>query len=1033
MRNIPSGNITFLFTDIEGSTKLSQEFPATLQIAMERHHEIVQKAIESNNGFVFEIVGDAFDASFENAGDAVRAAVEAQIELTNEKWNDAVIKVRMGIHSGNAEWKGTTYMGYITLARTHRVMSAAHGQQILISNDTYKCVKEIFSASNQNISFRNLGERKLKDVAHPIQLFQIVSKGLREDFPPVNTLDARPNNLPVQLTSFIGRKNEIKNIKSLLRQTHLLTLTGSGGAGKTRLALQVAKDLIDDFANGVWFVELAALSEPALLPQAILKVFGLKEELRRSLEDTLCDYLRSKEILIILDNCEHLVKTCAELSENLLSNCPKLKIIATSREALRCEGEQTYGVLSLEVPDPEEKNPPEKLSQYESVKLFIDRAMSVDENFRVTKENARSLAQICFQLDGIPLAIELAAARIKILSVEKIYDRLNDRFNLLTGGKRTGLPRQQTLRSLIDWSYDLLSEQEKIVWRRLSVFAGGWTLEAAEEVCAHDKIKKEEVMELLNQLNEKSIIIFERENERYRMLETLKQYGEEKLNKAGEAKDIFFGHLKYYMEFSEKAEPKLNGSEVQLWLERLESEHGNLQSAIEWSVRSNHIEQGARLAGALGNFWSIRGHYSTGCRLLENILNNKKEVGKCTLGKLLNSSGLLRRNQGDYSKAQKLFEEGLTVSRQNKYKQSIANSLNGLGKLSDEKGNYEEAHKFYQESLELGLEMNDKYSVAVSLNGLGIVALSEGNYLQAQNFYTESLAIRREIKDIRGIANTLHNMGMIADELGNYEQAQEFYEESLKLRYELNDKHGITGSLNGLGKLAQGHGNFELAQKFFEESLTLKREIGDKAGIVASLNNLGIIATDRGNYEQSQKFYEESLALSREIIDKHGIAASLNNLGYLAFNQNNFDQAQQFHEESLAIERKMGKKAGIANSLHSLGIVTFRKGNFEQSKKFHEESLTLFRELGDKNAIAFSLTGMAEVLSESNGTLGAILLGAVETAIKSAGLALARDEQMLLEEVHERLHEKLSDEDFLKYFEEGKKKKLDEAVAMALF
>ena len=480
---IPSGNVTFLFTDIEGSTKLSQQFPEKLPAALDKHHSILTKAIESNNGFIFQIVGDAFHCAFGNSEDAVKTAVEIQTNMENEKWDEVVIRIRIGIHSGNAEWNGKDYMGYITLARTARVMSAAYGGQILVSNDAYESFKDNSdTVSEKDFSFRDLGERRLKDVIQPIRLFQIVAKGLRLDFPPLITLDARPNNLPIQLTSFIGREKELKYLKDELKLNRLLTLTATGGAGKSRLSLQAGADLIDDFENGVWFVELAAVSDPDFLTAETINALGIKEESNKTPEETLTDHLEDKEILIILDNCEHLINACADLSERLLSSCPKLKIIATSREALNCAGEQTFKIPPLTHPDPKVYNTPEQLTQYESVRLFIERALTINSKFRVNNENAPALAEVCSRLDGIPLAIELAAARTKVLSVENIYERLDDRFNLLTGGKRTALPRQQTLRALIDWSYDQLSENEKILFQRLSVFTGGWSLTAAEEI-----------------------------------------------------------------------------------------------------------------------------------------------------------------------------------------------------------------------------------------------------------------------------------------------------------------------------------------------------------------------------------------------------------------------------------------------------------------------------------------------------------------------------------------------------------------------
>jgi predicted ATPase len=374
----------------------------------------------------------------------------------------------------------------------------------------------------------------------------------------------------------------MKRVKDLLKQTHLLTLAGSGGAGKTRFALQAGADMIDDFANGVWIVELATLTEPSYLPKSLMKVLGVKEEPDRIPEETLCNYLKDKQTLIILDNCEHLVDECAKLSENLLNNCRKLKIIATSREALLCNGEQVHQVLPLSHPDLTEEISYEKLMQYEAVSLFIERALAVNPDFRIDNNSAPALAQICFQLDGIPLAIELAAARTKVLSVEKIYQRLNDRFNLLTGGKRTSLPRQQTLKALIDWSYDLLTEKEKILWRRLSVFRGGWTLNSAEKICSDEIIKENELLDLLHNLTGKSIIIFENAKDRYMILETIRQYGAEKFTDADEFVKIKNNHTLFFMRFADTAEPQMLNTENSKWLELLDLEFGNLHAAHEW-------------------------------------------------------------------------------------------------------------------------------------------------------------------------------------------------------------------------------------------------------------------------------------------------------------------------------------------------------------------------------------------------------------------------------------------------------------------
>jgi len=1034
MFNKPTGTVTFLFTDIEGSTRLSQEYPDMLQSALDIHNTILRKAVESNNGYVFEIVGDAFCCAFQNAEDAVKASVIAQIDLAEQKWEDAEIKIRIGIHSGSAEWIDERYTGYITLARVARVMSSAYGEQIVISNSTYELVKDKFDSVKQmNVTFRDLGERRLKDVINPIRLYQIIFPGLREEFPPLKTLDARPNNLPAQLTSFIGREEVLQTVKNLLRQSHLLTLIGSGGSGKTRLAMQAAADIIDDFSNGVFITEIASVTDGALVVETVLNSLGVKEVPGCTSDETLTSYLKDKEMLIILDNCEHLINECANLAEMLLRNCAKLKIIATSREALNCAGEQTYRVPSLSLPDASANNTPENIIQYESVCLFLERALSVNQNFKITKENILPLVKICKRLDGIPLALELAAVRTKILSVEKIYDRLDDRFNLLTGGRRTSLPRQQTLKALIDWSYDLLPEKEKILWGRLSVFTDGWTLESAEEICSDEKISYQEIFDLLITLVEKSIILYDEVKERYRILETIKQYGEVKLKESNESEQILSKHLHYFMELSETAESGLNGSGTLEWLEKLESEHGNLQSAIAWSVKNGNREEGQRLAGALGNFWIIRGHYSTGRLLLENILKDIHEISKPVLGKILLRAGGLSRLQGDTEKAKNYYEESLALSREQDNKQRIIECLNDLGIIENNQGNYEQAKKFCEESLALRREAGDKIGISRSLNNFGLIEFNLGNYEQAQKFFKESISIKRELGDKRGISNTLSNMGNIAVIQGDYKGARSFLEESLLLRRELGDKNGIAGSLNSLGLLSYNQGNYDQANNFFEESLTLRRELGDKSGIAVSIHNLGLLEYNKGNNELAQKLNEESLALRKELGDKLGIAESLNNLGNVFSNQEKFEQAAKFFEESLELFKKLHEKQGISKSLKNLGILSFNLKNHELALKYFSESLELSREMGDKSDIAESLIGFAGILCENNNlTCSVKLLGAAETALKNIGVVLEIDKQNLKEKIINEVRGKISDEEFEKYIEEGKSLSIEEAVRLTV-
>ncbi|HMR39645.1 MAG TPA: tetratricopeptide repeat protein [Ignavibacteria bacterium] len=992
MNNPPSGTVTFLFTDIEGSTRLSQEYPETIHSAIEKHHLILYEAIESNNGFVFDNIGDAFYCAFESPEDAVSAAVIIQKNLANYKWDDVVIKTRIGIHSGAAEWNGENYMGYITLARTARVMSATYGEQIIISNDTYELLKNnIFS----EISFRDLGERRLKDLIQPIRLYQIVAEGIREEFPQLKTLDARPNNLPVQLSSFIGREEEMRQIKSILKEKRLLTLTGPGGTGKTRLSLQIAAEIIDYFGNGVWFVELASLIEPELLPNAIMQAIGIKEQPKQKTEDTLTDYLQDKEILIILDNCEHIIKACAILSEKILKNSPKLKIIATSREALVCYGEQIHKTLSLETPDPKEKESPEQLTQYEAVRLFIERALSVNKNFRVNNENAPALADICHKLDGIPLAIELAAVRLKILSIEKINERLDDRFKLLTGGKRTALPRQQTLKALIDWSYDLLSEKEKTLWSRLSVFSGGWNLDAAEEICSDISIiQKEEILDQLSNLTDKSIVIFNQDNNRYTMLETIKQYGHEKLLMSDEYKNIMSRFLNYQIELAETASKNFRGSNAAFWIKVLNNEYKNLEKGLIWSLENNENETGARLVGAIAQYLFIIGKISEAMLWLEIVLKKQPESMDFYFCRVNYFIGKFARLNGDFEKAKNFLNRSLKYWREVGEKQGITDTLNSLGVNEFDQGRYEQAAEYYEENLEIYRESENKNGIAITLNNIGNVVSKLGDFIKANKLFEECLEIRRELKDKLGIGITLNNLGVLAFEQGEYEKATDLLNESLRIRHEIGDRNGISISFLNLGHTAYNQGDYLKASNFYEESLKICIEMGDKSLIADSLCNLGKSRLEKEETEQALKLIKDSLAVNREI-------------------------------------RSLSQTACC---LYYLGRIAFLKNEYEKAREYYHESLNIYYETGNKKDIALNILRLAEFHCFAGQNIQALkMLGFIkEKYFESNKIIFPKVDQIFFDNLIVELKKKLSEKEFLKSYEAGKLMLFEQAIEIAI-
>ena len=893
MSSPPSGIITFLFTDIEGSTKLSQEYPDTLPAALDMHHSIVEKAVKSYNGYVFEIVGDAFCTAFENSEDAIKAAVEMQLNLAKEKWEDAVIKIRIGIHSGDAEWNGKTYSGYITMARTARVMSSAYGEQIIISKITYELAKEKFdSVKEKGITFRDLGERRLKDLIQPIQIYQVLSKGLRTEFPPLLTLDARPNNLPIQLTSFIGRESEMRIIKSLLNESHLLTLMGSGGAGKSRIALQAGADTIDNFSHGVWIVELAQLSEPSYILPEIASALGISLDPKKNIKDVVLDFLREKEMLLILDNCEHMIDECAVIINTLLRYCKKLRIIASSREALRITGENTYRVPSFKLPDLKKAKTVEDISEYEAVRLFIDRAVAIKNDFRITDSNANKVARLVSQLDGIPLAIELAAARVKVLTVEEIYEKLSNRFALLTGGNRTALPRQKTLRAMIDWSYDLLSKEEKLLFERLTVFSDGWTLEAAEEICSDEKLESYEILDLLSNLVDKSIVIVKESGEenRFNMLKTLRQYGSEKLNISEDKYIIQKKHFDVYSRFMNNAEQNLGGADQKEWVSKYDSEIDNIRESLKWAA-GNDPEAALRLALNAANYWDTKYYYTEAVEFLDSILNKEHSYDKKFYAGALRWKGFFLKQTGRIEEAKELLRKSnITAKESGDLKESSA-SESLLGVIAFEEGDYEIAKEHLNNSLSVSISLGDKSRTAFAHYCLGGIAYMQTDYDSSKKMIEESLRLYRESKDLKQIGICLGNLGTVEFQLGNLQSALKLYEEYLSISRELDSKKGITYALLNISYIYNQEKEYIKAREYQQESYEIGEEIGNKNIIALSLLSLGSSEQKAGNYPVAKDMFIKSFIMFDELKDKYQVVESILLLSEVYFSMNDLTRS----------------------------------------------------------------------------------------------------------------------------------------------
>lgn len=878
MAALPTGTVTFVFTDLQGSTDLLQ------RLGEHRYAEVLQQsrhllrtAFQAHGGHEIDARGEEFFVAFTSAKSAVLAALAGQRAIMEFPWPEGVqVRVRMALHTGEPVAAGGAYVG-LDVHRAARICSVGHGGQILISHTTFNLVA---GQLPQEIQFRDLGEHRLKDLLRPERLFQMQYPSLTATFPPLRSLGLSPNNLPVQLTSFIGREKEMAEVKRLLGLRRLLTLTGLGGCGKTRLAIQVAADLLEEFLDGVWLVELAPLTDPGLIPQTVAKTLGVPEEAGRTYLGTLVDYLGLRQLLLVLDNCEHLVEACAHLAETVLRAAPRVTILATSRQPLGVAGETTFAVLSLSLPDLLQA-PIERLTESEAVRLFLERAAHTQLGFALTDVNAPVVAQITRTLDGIPLAIELAVAKMKVLSVMQIAERLDDRFRLLTGGART-LPRHQTLQATMDWSYDLLSEPERMLLRRLSVFAGTFALEAAEAICPGNGMPPAEVLDLLTQLVDKSLVTVDRYEPivRYRLLDTVRQYAHEKLDESSETVDIQQRHRDWFLALAERAEPVLRTDES--WLNRLEDEHDNLRAALDSSMRTGKALLTLRMATALARFWQIRGYWTEGRRWLEAALAHSADAPPDLQGRALSRAAVLAQFQGDYAQARALTEQSLALQRSLGDHAGMAASLSTQGNIAYHQGDYRAAEQLHMESLTHAEAAGDKAAMAAAFVNLAIVADHEGEFEKAAALCKESLRLFREVGDKRGAAYALSILGTLASDQADYATAQPLFEESLALNRHLGDKRGITASLSSLAFIAREQGDLPTALALCEESLAIRRQLGQKHGVAMVLSSLGLVTWRQGDARRAAAYFRESLTLLQALGDRAGIAACLEGLARVA-------------------------------------------------------------------------------------------------------------------------------------------------------
>jgi predicted ATPase/Flp pilus assembly protein TadD len=747
-----------------------------------------------------------------------------------------------------------------------------------------------------------------------------------------------PNNIPSQLNCFIGRTAELDEIEHLLRHSdlRLLTLSGAGGTGKTRLALRAAADLLENFSDGVFFVGLAAIRQPDLVVSAIAQTLRVKEATGTPLIKALTDYLSHKQLLLVLDNFEHVLAAAPSVTE-LLVTCPRLKVMVTSRAALHLTGEHEFPVQPLSVPDAAHSFSVKELSQCDSIALFIERARAVKPDFEINDENAKVVANVCIRLDGLPLAIELAAARIKLLSPQAMLMRFENRLKLLVGGPRDLPARQQTMRDTIAWSYELLDESGKRLFRTLAVFIGGFSIESAVALSKTEGEPEIDVLESLGSLVDKSLLVQKEQRDgepRFMMLETFREYGLEQLEACGEMAAVRRTHANFFRELVEHAEPELSSAEQGMWLDRLGAEHDNIRAALRWAKENNEVDFGSRMAEALGRFWLIKGYYTEGREILAEFLGSTTRTERRPT--LLTSAGILAQNQGDYGAARSYFEESLEIWRSLGNKQGIASSLNNLGWVAWRQSDYKDARALSEEGLSLNRELGNKQGIAHSLNNLGYVMHHQGDYQAARSLHEESLCLRRELGDRRGIAFAQNNLGWALQKQGLYEPAKALLEEAIAQFKQLGDKQLLAFSSCRLAEVLYDEGNSQPAMELLEDSVTTCREIGAKYSLAFSLCILGNASCDQGNHLRAAALLDESISTFREIGDRYGVAYALCVKARISFEQGNYQGATSLFEESLTLRVEIGDKHGILSCLEGLGRVALAEDDFLRAFRLFE-------------------------------------------------------------------------------------------------
>jgi predicted ATPase/class 3 adenylate cyclase len=863
--DLPIGIVTFLFTDIEGHTRILERLGERYRAIKERHDAIVRSGVAAGEGREVSTEGDSFFAVFPTPTGAVRAAATIQRELATTAWPDgAIVRVRIGMHTGEGRLSGDTYLG-LDVNRAARIAAAAHGGQVLLSDATRALVGRSLPSGTR---LRDLGQHRLKDLAHAERLHQLVLDGMEQDFPSPRTLDARPNNLPAQLTRFIGRHDEVARVRELLTARRLVTLTGPGGTGKTRLGLQVATETLLDHRDGAFFVDLSPLSDPGLVAAEIASALAVRPESGRSEIDTVSEHLRDKELLLVLDNFEQVVNAGPSVVEPLLGAAAGVRVLVTSRVPLHLYGEQEFQVPPLALANPERLPPLETLARVEAVALFVERATSRSPEFRITPANARAVAEITARLDGLPLAIELAASRIRLLSPEELLGRLEQRLPLLTAQERNVPERQRTLRRTIEWSYELLEQAEQRLFWRIAVFSGGADLEAVEAVVNPNAELGLDTLDGLASLVDKNLARRVDAGDgasRFDVLETIREYGLERLAESGEESVIHRRHAERWIEAGERLSATLPAQQA-VSTRHLEYDHDNVRTAFKWALQSGEAEGGLRLATALRDFWRLSGHVKEGLRWLSELLDLPGAAARTPLrARALTTAADLSGWTGDAATGLSRAAEAVELYRELDDRRGIPDALEELGAAQLGVGDIAAARVSLEEARQLNIGLGNRQKASETTMALGIVALTEQRLDQARERFEDALATFRDLADPYWIAFAERLLGSVEGLGGNYEAGEDRLRASLSIARQHNLPVIIASGLYSFAYLALARGQYERAVRLMGATEALRELVGEAPqGEVAMMGDVRGLAGAFLDETTAERVYEEGRAMELE-------------------------------------------------------------------------------------------------------------------------------------------------------------------------